>query len=80
MYKMFGGSVVAVAFQSTFYLKMHKNNIFIKVWWKCGSRSTKHRVVCYQTPCCVCFTANTKTDEKQRQSKNLKVIRVKLCF
>jgi hypothetical protein len=25
---MFGGSVVAVAFQSVFYLKMHQNNIF----------------------------------------------------
>jgi len=30
MYKMFGGSVVAVAFQSVFYLKMHQNNIFFK--------------------------------------------------
>jgi len=29
MYKMFGGSVVAVAFQSVFYLKMHQNNIFL---------------------------------------------------
>ena len=28
MYKMFGGSVVAVAFQSIFYLEMHQNNIF----------------------------------------------------
>ena len=27
MYKMFGGSVVAVAFQSVFYLKMHQNNL-----------------------------------------------------
>jgi len=25
---MFGGCVVAVAFQSVFYLKMHQNNIF----------------------------------------------------
>jgi hypothetical protein len=25
---MFGGSVVAVAFQSIFYLEMHQNNIF----------------------------------------------------
>jgi len=28
MYKIFGGSVVAVVFLSTFYLKMHQNNIF----------------------------------------------------
>ena len=29
MYKMFGGSVIAVAFQSVFYLEMHQNNIFL---------------------------------------------------
>jgi len=28
MYKIFGESVVAVAFQSVFYLEMHQNNIF----------------------------------------------------
>ena len=28
IYKMFGGSVVEVAFQSVFYLEMHQNNIF----------------------------------------------------
>jgi hypothetical protein len=28
MYKMFDGSVVAIAFQSAFYLEMHQNNIF----------------------------------------------------
>jgi hypothetical protein len=28
MYKMFGESVVTVAFQKVFYLKMHQNNIF----------------------------------------------------
>jgi hypothetical protein len=27
---MFGKSVIAVAFQSTFYLEMHQNNIFLK--------------------------------------------------
>jgi len=27
MYKMFGGNVVAIAFQSVFYLEMHQNNI-----------------------------------------------------
>jgi hypothetical protein len=45
MYKIFGGSVVAVVFFSIFYLKMHQNNIFyflknyfwyqdIKMIWK----------------------------------------------
>jgi hypothetical protein len=29
MYKIFGSCVIAVAFQSVFYLKMHKNNIFL---------------------------------------------------
>jgi hypothetical protein len=28
MYKIIGGSVVAVTFQNTFYLEMHQNNIF----------------------------------------------------
>jgi len=28
MYKIFGGSVVAVAFQITFYLEIYQNNIF----------------------------------------------------
>ena len=28
MYKIFGESIVAVAFQSVFYLEMHQNNIF----------------------------------------------------
>jgi hypothetical protein len=28
MYKIFGGSVVAVVFQSVFYLKIHQNIIF----------------------------------------------------
>jgi hypothetical protein len=28
MYKMFGESVVAVTFQSVFYLEMHQNNIY----------------------------------------------------
>ena len=28
MYKIIGGSVVAVTFQSIFYLEMHQNNIF----------------------------------------------------
>jgi hypothetical protein len=28
MYKMFDKSVVAVAFQSAFYLEMHQNNIY----------------------------------------------------
>jgi len=27
-------------------------------------RSTKHSLVYYQTPCCVCFTTNTKTGKK----------------
>jgi len=63
---MFGGSVVVVVvtFQSVFYLKIYKNNIFIIVWWKCGSHNTKHSLIYYQTPCCVCFTVNTKADEK----------------
>jgi len=30
IYKMFGGNVVEVAFQSVFYLEMHQNNIFLK--------------------------------------------------
>jgi hypothetical protein len=31
MYKMFGESVVAVVFQSAFYLEMHQNNfLFFK--------------------------------------------------
>jgi hypothetical protein len=28
MYKIFGENIVAVAFQSAFYLEMHQNNIF----------------------------------------------------
>jgi len=28
MYKIFGGSVIAVAFQIAFYLEMYQNNIF----------------------------------------------------
>jgi hypothetical protein len=28
MYKIFGGSVVAVAFQIAFYLEIYQNNIF----------------------------------------------------
>ena len=28
MYKIIGGSVVVVTFQSIFYLEMHQNNIF----------------------------------------------------
>jgi len=28
MYKIFGESVVEIAFQSAFYLEMHQNNIF----------------------------------------------------
>jgi len=28
MYKIFGGNVVVVAFQSAFYLEMYQNNIF----------------------------------------------------
>ena len=38
MYKIFGSCVVAVAFQSVFYLEMHQNNYFwyqrIKMIWK----------------------------------------------
>jgi hypothetical protein len=26
---MFGGSVIAIVFQSIFYLEMHQNNIFL---------------------------------------------------
>jgi len=29
MYKMFGSCVVAVAFQSVFYLEIHQNNNFL---------------------------------------------------
>jgi len=29
MYKIFGSYVVAAAFQSVFYLKIHYNNIFL---------------------------------------------------
>ena len=29
MYKIFGSCVVAVAFQSVFYLKMYWNNVFL---------------------------------------------------
>jgi len=29
MYKMFGGSVIAVVFQSVFYLEIYQNNIFL---------------------------------------------------
>jgi hypothetical protein len=32
-----------------------------------GSRSTKRSLVCYQTLCRVCFTANAKAGEKQMQ-------------
>jgi hypothetical protein len=29
MYKIFGESMVTIAFQSVFYLEMHQNNIFL---------------------------------------------------
>ena len=29
IYKMFGGSVIVVAFQSVFYLEIHQNNILL---------------------------------------------------
>jgi len=29
MYKIFGGSIVVVVFQSAFYLKIHQSNFFI---------------------------------------------------
>jgi len=40
------------AFQTQFFSRPH---------------NTKHSLVYYQTPCCICFTANTKAGEKQTQ-------------
>ena len=62
--------------QTGFYktqLKKHVKTAFTKTAFQTHffsePRSTKHSLVCYQTPCCVCFTANTKAEEKQTQPK-----------
>jgi hypothetical protein len=54
-------------------VKKTSKNCFIKTAFQTqffsGSCSTKRNLICYQTLCCVCYTANTKTVTKQTQPR-----------
>jgi hypothetical protein len=79
MYKMFGSCVVAVAFQSVFYLEMHQNNYFwyqrIKMIWK--KKLKLKNLIFFKNA----FETQKQTEYYETQlQKHVKTASQKLCF